>query len=246
MNIPQSVEFIGRFAFLGTKNINVYFTAETLPLYLAEDWDHGVTGYYLGVTDVLTDGDWQCAKLTDGNISILKYTGSETSLDLTVLDFGGKIVNIGGEAFAYSVVENVRLPESTVTIQAKAFYHSELKSITIPASVEFIGREAFADTPIQTLTFADNAKLSVMEQSAFENTKQLTAVTLPASLKQTGRAIFKNSGIRTLNFADGFGLTEISEEAFAYTNITSLNLPDSVTTLNHGAFRSTASRSQSW
>ena len=241
VNIPQSVEFIGRFAFLGTKNINVYFTAETLPLYLAEDWDHGVTGYYLGVTDVLTDGDWQCAKLTDGNISILKYTGSETSLDLTVLDFGGKIVNIGGEAFAYSVVENVRLPESTVTIQAKAFYHSELKSITIPASVEFIGREAFADTPIQTLTFADNAKLSVMEQSAFENTKQLTAVTLPASLKQTGRAIFKNSGIRTLNFADGFGLTEISEEAFAYTNITSLNLPDSVTTLNQGAFRSTAS-----
>ena len=75
---------------------NVYFAAETLPIRLEEDWDHGIAGYYLGVTDVETDGDWKYAKLTSGNIAIIEYIGTATEIDLNALDFGGKIVNIGG------------------------------------------------------------------------------------------------------------------------------------------------------
>lgn len=239
VSIPKSVEFIGRFAFLGTQNLNVYFASETLPAYLQEDWDYGTAGYYLGVTDVITDGDWKYAKLTSGDIAIIQYNGTETSIDLTKLNLGGDIVNIGGEAFAYSTVESIVLPETLVTIQNEAFYHSALKAISIPASVDFIGRSAFGDTPIETLTFANNAKLRVMEQSAFEGTKSLGSVTLPKSLTTIGRAIFKNSGITSLTFEDGIGINEISEEAFAYSNITTVTIPDSVTLLNHSAFRET-------
>jgi len=239
VSIPTSVEFIGRFAFLGTQNLNVYFASETLPAYLQEDWDYGTAGYYLGVTDVITDGDWKYAKLTSGDIAIIQYNGTETNIDLTALDFGGDIVNMGGEAFAYSAVESIVLPETLVTIQNEAFYHSALKSVSIPASVDFIGRSAFADTPIETLTFANSAQLCVIEQSAFEGTKSLGSVTLPKSLTTIGRAIFKNSGITSLTFEDGIGITEISEEAFAYTNITTVTIPDSVTLLNHSAFRET-------
>lgn len=240
VTVPASMDFIGRYAFLGTNKISIYFAAETLPPYLAEDWDHGITGYYLGVTDVVTDGEWKYAKLTDGGIAILGYSGTDINIDLTALDFGGNIVNIGGSAFEYSAVESIRLPETLITIQARAFYHSALKSINIPAGTEFIGREAFSDTPIETLTFADGAKLTVIERSAFENTKHLGSVVIPASLKQMGRAAFKNSGITALAFADGFSLAEIPEEAFAYTAITAVRIPDSVTLINHGAFRNTA------
>ena len=240
VTVPASMDFIGRYAFLGTNKISIYFAAETLPPYLAEDWDHGITGYYLGVTDVVTDGEWKYAKLTDGGIAILGYSGTDINIDLTALDFGGNIVNIGGSAFEYSAVESIRLPETLITIQARAFYHSALKSINIPAGTEFIGREAFSDTPIEALTFADGAKLTVIERSAFENTKHLGSVIIPASLKQMGRAAFKNSGITALAFADGFSLAEIPEEAFAYTAITAVRIPDSVTLINHGAFRNTA------
>ncbi len=239
--IPTSVEHIGRFAFLGAENVNVYFAAETLPVDLEEDWDHGIAGYYLGVTDVIADGDWKYAKLTGGDVAIIEYTGPATEIDLSVLDLGGKIVNIGGGTFAYAAVEHIVLPETLVTIQAEAFYHSALKSLTVPASVRFIGRAAFAETPIQELTFADASSLTVMEQSAFEGTKQLREVALPKSLTTIGRAIFKNSGISSLTFADGIGITEISEEAFSYTNIMSLTLPDRVTLIDHNAFRETNS-----
>ena len=152
MTVPESVEHIGSFAFLANDNLVIYFKSNTLPVYLDEDWDHGIKGYYLGVSSVVTDGDFKYATLTDGNIAILEYTGAATELDLNSLGYGN-ITVIGGDAFAYSSLESVTLPDTLVTIQKRAFYHSKLTSVTVPASVEFIGNSAFADTPIESLTF---------------------------------------------------------------------------------------------
>ncbi len=240
VTLPGSVEYVGEFAFLGTKPADVYFSSETLPAYLQENWDHGVAGYYLGVSEIKEQGDWTYAKLSDGSVAIVAYNGTETHVDLTALDLGGKIVNIGGSAFENSSVKSIVLPRTLTTIQAKAFYRSAITSVSVPASVLFIGRSAFADTPLQTLTFANDAKLGVIERSAFENTKKLQSVTLPASLTTLGSAAFKNSGISSLTFASGIGLTKISDEAFAYTKITSLTLPDTVNEIGASAFRETA------
>ena len=240
VTLPESIEYVGEFAFLGTKPADVYFSSETLPAYLQENWDHGVAGYYLGVSEIMEQGDWTYAKLSDGSVAIVAYNGTASHVDLTALDLGGKIVNIGGSAFENSSVKSIVLPDTLTTIQAKAFYRSAITSVSIPASVQFIGRSAFADTPLQTLRFANDASLGVIERSAFENTKQLQSVTLPSSLTLLGSAAFKNSGISSLTFASGIGLAKISDEAFAYTKITSLTLPDTINEIGASAFRETA------
>ena len=101
LNIPASVQSIGRFAFYGAESLNLYFLGESLPLNLQEDWDFGVAGYYVNVVEILTSSDWQYAKLRSGNIAIIAYTGNNTTVNLTALDFGGSITQIGGYAFAY-------------------------------------------------------------------------------------------------------------------------------------------------
>ena len=241
VTLPTTLEHIGSFAFLGTENVSLYFSSSTLPAVLDEDWDYDVDGYYLGVIDVTETDDWKYAKLTDGAIAFIEYKGNETAVDLSALDLGGDIVNIGGSAFAYSKVEDIVLPETLVTIQAEAFYRSAIRSIAIPKSVEFIGRKAFADTNITSLIFEKNSIIMVIESSAFENTERLKSVTLPASLKTLGRSAFQNSGITTLIFEEDNALTEIPQGAFANTNINALTLPKGVTLIDHNAFRNTAS-----
>ena len=236
LTIPAQVEHIGSYAFLGTQDMELYFANENLPAYLDENWDWDTKGYYTGVTDVVQSGDYRYAVLPSGNVAILEYLGSDSSVDLTQVNLGGQITIIGGSAFEGSTVQSIVLPDSLTAIQAQAFAYSSLTSVTIPANVTFIGREAFAHTDLSKLTFAKSAKLTVIEQYAFTGTKYLTSVTLPASLTTLGSGVFLESGLATVVFEDGIQITEIPQKAFAQTKLTEVTLPDSVTLVNHNAF----------
>ena len=236
LTIPANVEHIGSFAFLAANDVELYFVSENLPLYLDENWDYATRGYYTGVSGVEENDEYRYAVLPSGNISILEYMGNDTHVDLTQVNLGGKITIIGGSAFEGSSVESIVLPESLTAIQAEAFAYSALKQITIPADVTFIGREAFAYTDITELTFAKKAKLTVIEQYAFEGTKKLTYVNLPESLTTLGTGVFLGSGLQSVEFAKKIQLQEIPQRAFAETKLTSVVLPDSVILVNHNAF----------
>ena len=236
LTFPEALEHIGSYAFLGTKDIELYFLGEAVPAYLDENWDHGVRGYYLGVSSVETSGDFRYAVLKSGNIAILEYLGSATHVDLTALDLGGEITVIGGSAFEDSAVRTIVLPQTLTTIQAEAFRYTALESVSIPACVTFIGREAFAYTEIERLIFEEGSSLQVIEQYAFEKTENLKSVILPASLTTMGTGAFCESGLESLTFAEGIALTEIPQKAFADTKLITLALPDSVTLVNHNAF----------
>ena len=237
LTLPAQVEHIGMFAFLGTKDLNLYLTADTMPAYLDEDWDHGIRGYYVGVTNVVTDGDYKYATLTSGDVSIIEYLGSETEIDLSVLDFGAPITGIGGSAFEDKGITRVTLPDTLTSVQAEAFAYNPLEEITIPAGVTFIGREAFTYTEIASLTFAEGSQIKTIEQYAFEKTENLTEVTLPASLTTMGRGVFQQSGLTSVTFEEGIALERIPQNAFTETNLTSIALPDSVNYIDHNAFR---------
>lgn len=241
LNLPISLEHIGSYAFLGAESLELYFKSEILPIYLDEDWDRGIKSYYLGVTSVTTSGDWKYAALASGGVAILGYTGSDTFIDMTALDFSGDIVTIGSSVFAYSPVESVVLPETLVTVQAEAFYHSALKSVEIPASVKFIGYAAFADTPVGEVVFAENCQIETIEQSAFERTKSLSSIIIPASVTSLGRAVLKDSAVTSVTLENGSTLTEIPAEAFSGTNIITFTAPESIVKIGDSAFMGTAS-----
>ncbi len=242
VTIPESIEHIGSYAFLQTSgNLELYFAADTLPYYLDEDWDRGIKGYYLGVTNVVTGGDYRYASLISGGIAILEYSGIASDIDFNSLDLGGNIVTIGGSAFAYSTINNVILPDSLITIQRNAFYYSSLNSISIPSKVEFIGTQAFADTPITSLDFSSANNLKVIEQSAFEGTKKLnSSVTIPSSVTNLGRAIFRNSSVSEVTIDGATTITEIPIEMFYGSKIQSFIIPDGVTKICDGAFELTS------
>ncbi|MBR4872478.1 MAG: leucine-rich repeat protein, partial [Clostridia bacterium] len=237
LSLPESLEHIGSYAFLGTNDLDLYLASETMPAYLDENWDHGIRGYYTGVTNVETVGDYKYAILTSGNIAIIEYLGTDKTVDLTTVNLGAPISVIGGSAFEDSTVEIIVLPETLTSIQAEAFQYASLKSIAIPASVTFIGREAFAYTDIESLTFAENASLATIEQYAFERTDKLTSVAIPASVTTLGTGVFQKSGISSVTFSAGIALEEIPQKAFMGTKLTTVALPDSVKTVNHNAFR---------
>ena len=237
INIPASVEYIGRGAFVGTNEINLYFASEILPKYLDEYWDNEVKGYYLGVNDIVVTEEFEYAILTSGNVAIIKYLGNNNFINLNNFDFGGNIVNIGGEAFANTNVEEIILPNTVINIQSRAFYNSKLKNIVIPSSVEFIGKYAFANTLLEQIIFENNANIKVIEQYAFENTSELKSIQLPKSLTTLGIGVFKNSGLEEVNFEEAINITEISEDAFAYTKLNEVELPNGISLINNNAFR---------
>ena len=236
LTLPAQVEHIGMFAFLGTKDLNLYLTADTMPAYLDEDWDHGIRGYYVGVTNVVTDGDYKYATLTSGDVSIIEYLGNDTEIDLTVLDFGAPITAIGGSAFEDKGIASITLPDTLTSIQAEAFAYNPLEEIAIPAGVTFIGREAFMYTEIASLTFAEGSQIQTIEQYAFERTRNLTEVTLPASLTTMGRGVFQQSGLTSVTFEEKIALTKVPQNAFTETKLTSVTLPDNVNYIDHNAF----------
>ena len=236
ISIPQSVNFIGRHAFDASETLDVYFKATTLPENLQENWDFGIKGYYLGVSEVSEDDNWKYARLTDGGISVIAYKGTETNVSLTRELFGEDILTIGGHAFERSPIESIVLPNTLVTIQSYAFADTAVKTFEIPETVKFIGKRAFAQSAVEKVDFGETPSLAVLEQEAFADCKALKTVRLPRSLEAMGQGVFSASGLVSVDLRE-YPLTEIPNKTFMGSTLVTVELPDTVKTVGHSAFR---------
>lgn len=115
------------------------------------------------------------------------------------------IREIGNEAFAYSSLENIIIPESVRIIGDKAFAGSMLESVAIPANVTEFG------------------------QYIFSSTENLKYVKLPDSLEKLPWGMFYKSGIKEIELP--VNMTEIQTNAFAYSKLERLTIPANVTRL---------------
>ena len=242
VDLPEGITFIGRYAFNNTNNLNAYFSASVLPLYLEENWDYGINGYYVSTAEVVTSGDWQYALTGDGKASIVAYTGSDANIVLTTMD-GHEIVSIGGYAFAdNTALQTITLPDTLQGVYQYAFKGTTgLQSITIPASVAIIDNGAFQGSAISAITFAEGSALVNLGRYAFADTANLTSIAIPDGVDAIRDYAFQNSALHEISFGENSALTEIGRYAFKSSALKNITLPAGVTKIDYDAFHSCAS-----
>ena len=150
--------------------------------------------------------------ISNGEVTIEKYTGSDTSLTIPATIEGKPVTKIKGYAFNGSSVTSVVLPSSLTQIDGYAFYGaSKLTSITIPSSVTSIGEYAF-EFCTSLKSFTVPATVKIIRNGVFYGCTALASVTL-------------NSG-----------LTSIGAYSFVNTALTSVTIPKTVTTIGDRSF----------
>ena len=170
--IPEGVEKIGIFAFLGCKSL----TSVTIPDSVTSIGDGAFSG---------------CSSLTSvtiGNGVTSIGDGAFSDCDgLTSVAIGNGVTNICEYAFGgCSGLTSITIPDSVKSIGDRAFDRcSGLTSITIPDSVTSIGQEAFSwCSGLTSITIPDSV-----------------TITIPDSVTSIGvRAFSECSGLKTITY----------------------------------------------
>ena len=245
LDLPENVTSIGRYAFNRTNNLNVYFRASVLPVQLEENWDYGISGYYVSTAEVITSGYWQYALTGDGKASIVSYYGNESHIDLTTMD-GYDVISVGSYAFAgNTTLQSIVLPDTLQGVYQYAFQGTTaLESITIPASVAVIDTGAFEGSGLSSITFAEDSGLVSLGRSAFADTANLGSIAIPDGVETIHDYTFQRSGLQEITFGENSALTEIGRYAFHSSGLESIVLPAGVTKIDYDAFYDCAALKQ--
>ena len=225
ITIPDSVTNIGGSSFYGCSNLT--------------------TVYYLGDLE-----GWNKISGLDNlmsKVTTLYINGQKVEGDLIIPD---GVTSINNYAF-YNCKDltNVTIPSSVTNIGSSAFYNCEgLTNVTIPSNVTNIGDSAFYNCKGLT-NIAIPDKVTSIGRNAFYNCSKLENVTIPNSITNIGYNAFYNTIIKNIYITDlaawcgiaGIdGLTYFgSSIKNLYLNnelVTSLIIPNSVTTINAKTF----------
>ncbi len=186
----------------------------------------GLTKYTIpnSVTSIGEGAFWGCSSLKSITIpnsvtSIGEYAFGDCS-SLTSITIPNSVTSIGYEAFkGCSSLTSITIPNSVTSIGIGAFEGcSSLTNITIPNSVKSIGN------------------------SAFKGCSNLTSITIPNSVTEIGGSAFLDcSSLKSFNgkFASEDGRCLIKDGeliAYAPAGLTSYTIPNSVTSIEYGAF----------
>lgn len=140
---------------------------------------------------------------------------------------------IGEHMFAKTKFTSIKLPANTVEIGKEAFMYSEIAEIVVPDQVKVMGKGTFYGCGnLKKATLPGS--LEEVPQDCFYGAKNLEYVTLGEGTKVIGKSAFgsqNNSSLREVTIPST--LTTIQDEAFMYSGIETLTLPESV--VNYGA-----------
>ena len=152
------------------------------------------------------------------------------------------VTEVGERAFSgCESLASATLPEGLEVINYSAFHGcSSLKSITLPSTLQVIGDIAFAQTGLETITLPAGVKIdNLMGDGAFRDCKQLLSATLPDGLTDE-----TDLGIQTFMGCEALTqvrlpqtLVAIPDGFLAYTSLSTLQLPATLTRINSNAFR---------
>lgn len=185
----------------------------------------------------------------DGSITITRYTGTNTTVEIPATIDALPVTVIGASAFSRATnLVSVAIPNSITTIGQSAFYGcAALTTFTIPNSVTNIGRAPLFGCSNLTAILVDPGNPSYCDaDGVLFNIDQTTLIQCPGA--RAGSYAMPNSVTRVevaaffecfrlTNITIGASVTNLGDSAFREcTNLASLSIPDSVTTIGWGTF----------
>lgn len=155
-------------------------------------------------------------------------------------------VTLDGETYAVKSIEDqafmdcnalldVKIEEGVERIGSWTFGRSKnIKTVSLPSTLTNVASNAFRRcTSIASLVLPDN--LTTIGASAFRELTSMTSLTLPANLKTVNGYMFQDcTSLTEVNF--NTGVTTLTESAFYNCGLTTLTLPDNITSISDGAF----------
>ncbi len=183
-----------------------------------------------------SDGLWMYS-VSDGkatitaNDTVKAYLGNDTIVTVPTEIDGYPVVALGGYAFFKCTdIKSITIPDCVISIEEYAFSLCEsLESVTIPASVTNIAVDAF---PYSGLTITVNYNRNCNYSTLFDNNINLI---IPDSITGINDNEFDNwNGLTSVTIPES--VTSIGESAFAGCNIRSITIPGSVKSIGENAF----------
>ncbi len=187
--------------------------------------------------------------LDDGTISIEFYRGDPKELIIPDQLDGKKVTRIGDDAFTMCLSTiNITIPDSVTSIGNDVFFGCKaLKSINIPDSVTSIGRNPFqcCDRLTNIIVSPDHPYLEMIDGVLFSKPDK-RLVCYPCTINKSsyvipdgiqiigGRAFYFNRSLTSVTIPDG--VTSIEFGAFGSCGLTSISIPYGVTSIGEIAF----------
>ena len=161
-------------------------------------------------------------------------TNGKSCLGSLVID--SRVKMIGKEAFSFSKIDSVLLPDSVVSIEANSFSYTSFKTINLGNSLTNIGSEAFRLARFENIILPNSLK--IIGECAFCDTF-FTTVKLPNALISIGTNAFVRDvsrvPLKSIEIPDS--VIEIGWYAFSSVGLEKLKIGKSVVEIMPGTFQ---------
>lgn len=170
---------------------------------------------------------------TDDALTIVKYKGTASVVNLTAVFQGKTIVAIGQDTFRYNNLTEVILPDTVKTIGTCAFQDCKLlRTVKGAGNVTQIGENAFRRC--EMLSEIDTSSATAIGMEAFRECKSLKQITIPEGTTQLANSVFYASGLTEVTLPSTCEV--IGQSAFRETKLTEIAIPDQCTEIEDAAF----------
>lgn len=184
---------------------------------------------------------------------------------ISSIDWAGNtsVVEIQAYAFAQSTIADLTIPPSVTvigdccfqqckslktlntedsslkTIGRDAFRESGVGSFKVPKSLETLGAGAFGYSALATITFETDGKLASIEKETFRGCKNLKSIEIPGYVKALEeRCLADCPELTRVKLDDSGSLEKLGAYLFQGSNVSEINIPQSISDIHPTALRS--------
>lgn len=192
--IPESVTEIKGNVFKGCSCLNAIEVSEYNPVYSSED---GIL-YAQNKLISFPGGKKNCT--IPGFVNTIGEMAFSGVCNIDSLIIPNTVTSIERNAFSYSSLCYVVLPDSITTLTEYVLSGTHIEEIYIPATVTTIEKMAFEECGNLVSVKIPNS-VTIINNDAFHHCVSLTSVTIPSSITSIGsRAFAENSALLTVNY----------------------------------------------